>query len=224
MGSQWPFWRARRPVAPPTAGLHAVDVSNFTGALSEHTLMTWRLQHDIGRVIVQAVAPPPGYPPTVTRQQIEACAAAGMPVDVYLYLWTRGDQRADMLSKLALLNGLEQHVGRLWLDVEDTAGATVLGRLTSIRVALAVLDGWSTIHGKPLPGIYTGRWWWTAYLGDSPLFASRLLWCSDYDGVDDPDVFRPFGGWQSCAIKQFRGTSTLAGVGGVDLNIMRKGV
>lgn len=186
--------------------------------------MTWQLQHDVGRVIVQAVDPPPGYPPTMTRQQIEACAAAGMPTDVYMYLWSRGNQRLDMLAKLGLLVGLEQHVGRLWLDVEDTAGATILARLSAIRLAFTVLDEWSMLNGKPRPGLYTGKWWWTAYLGNPPLYAERLLWASQYDGVEDPDVFNPFGGWKSCAIKQYRGSSTLAGVGGVDMNIMRKGV
>ncbi len=183
-------------------------------------LLVWETMHDIGRVIVQAVDPPRGFPPTQTRQQIETCATAGMPTDAYLYLWTRGDQRADMLSKLHLLDGLEQHVDRLWLDVEDTAAATILARLTSIRVALAVLDAWSTHHGKPRPGIYAARWHWTAYLGNTPLYGDRLLWAADYDDVDDPSVFQPFGGWDKCQIKQYKGTSALAGVSGVDLDVM----
>lgn len=185
--------------------------------------MAWQLQHDVGRVIVQAVDPPPGYPPGVTRQQIEACAAVAMPTDVYLYLWTNSNVHADMLAKLALLNGLEQYVGRLWLDVEDTAAASVLTRMTSIRAALAVLDDWSATHQKFRPGIYTGGWWWRDYLANTPLFKDRSLWASQYDGIEDPAVFNAFGGWTSCAIKQYRGTSSLAGVSGVDLNILSEG-
>lgn len=186
--------------------------------------MTWQLQYDVGRVIVQAVDPPPGYPPGVTRQQIEVCAAVGMRTDVYVYLWTNSDVRADMLAKLALLNGLEQYVGRLWLDVEDTAAATVDQRIQSVRRALDVLDAWSRVHGKPLTAIYAARWHWSAYMGNTVEFGERELWTAQYDNIEDPDVFNPFGGWDSCALKQYRGTSNLAGVSGVDLNIMRKGV
>jgi hypothetical protein len=211
-----------RPTFGPikTTRRHAVDVSNYTSPLSESALIQWRDSHDIGLVIVQAINPPAGYPAGQTRQQIEMCVQAGIVTDAYVFLWTNSNVDADMRAKLATLNGLERQVRKLWLDVEDTAGASVDQRLTSIRQALAICDEWSRAHGKPRPGIYTGRWWWRGYLGNTTEFGDRDLWTSQYDGVDDVTVFSPYGGWTSCRIKQHAGTSTLAGVGNVDLNVL----
>jgi Glycosyl hydrolases family 25 len=203
-----------------TTRRHAVDVSNYTSPLSPAALNQWRDVHDIGLVIVQAINPPPGYPAGQTQQQIEACAQAGIITDAYVFLWTHSNVDADMRAKLATLGGLELHVRKLWLDVEDTAGAAVEQRLTSIRQALAVCDGWCKTYGKPRTGIYTGRWWWQGYLGNTTEFGDRDLWASQYDGIDDATVFSPFGGWTACRIKQHAGTSTLAGVGNVDLNVL----
>jgi GH25 family lysozyme M1 (1,4-beta-N-acetylmuramidase) len=210
-----------RPTFGPikTTRRHGVDVSNYTSPLSPAALAEWRDVHDIGLVIVQAINPPSNFPTGKTRQQIEMCAQAGIATDAYVFLWTAAGP-ADIGAKLATLNGLEHHVRKLWLDVEDTAGASIDQRLTSIRQALAVCDEWSKTHGKPRPGIYTGRWWWQGYLGNTTEFGDRDLWTSQYDGIDDATVFSPYGGWKACRIKQHAGTSTLAGVGNVDLNVL----
>jgi hypothetical protein len=200
--------------------MHAVDVSNYTSTLTSSALARWKTQHDIGLVIVQAVDPPVGYPTGRTRQQIEACAVAGIETDVYVYLFVRENVEADMRSKLALLNGLEHMVGRVWVDIEDTSAATVAARVSAIRKALAVTDGWSAAHNKPRTGIYGARWYWTAYLTNTTEFSDRDLWAAQYDGIEDTTVFNPFGGWTRCVLKQYAGTSALAGVTGVDLNVV----
>jgi hypothetical protein len=73
-------------------------------------------------------------------------------------------------------------------------------------------------------GIYTGHWYWSPQSGamhNTTAFAARPLWDSNYDGVYDTTVdFRPYGGWTSATIKQYQGTSTLAGVGNVDLDVL----
>ena len=206
--------------APVIGGRVAVDVSNYTGMLKQGTLLNWKMREDVGLVIVQAIDPPPGYPAGVTRQQIEACAAAGIVTDLYLYLWTHSNVEADMRAKLALTSGLEQHIRKVWLDVEDTAPALVEERIRAVQQALAVLDGWTGAHDKPRAGIYTGGWYWRGYMGNTVEFNDRALWTSQYDGIRDPAVVTLYGGWTSCAIKQFAGTSVLSGQGGVDLNVL----
>jgi GH25 family lysozyme M1 (1,4-beta-N-acetylmuramidase) len=212
-----------RPAATPPKPLlkqHCVDISNYSGPVSQDTLFAWREMHDVGLVIVQAIEPPPNFPAGQTRQQIQACVAAAIPVDAYLFLWTASNVEQDMRTKLALLNGLEHWVRKIWLDVEDTTPASAAQRVSSIRQALAVLDGWALAHARPLPGIYSARWWWTAYIDDTTEFADRQLWTAQYDGIDNTSVFNRFGGWGSCRIKQYAGTSTLAGQGNVDLNVL----
>lgn len=200
--------------------MHCVDISNYTDPLTGEVLTAWQDEHDVGLVICQAVDPPPGYPAGVTRKQIETCVFMDMPTDAYLYLWTNSNVEADMRAKLQLLNGLEQHIGHLWLDVEDVTPASPEQRLRAVRQALAVLDGWCVAHNKPAAGIYTGKWYWHAYLNDPHEFSARALWTSQYDAIDDASVFQPYGGWDRCKIKQYSGSSSLAGINGVDLNIV----
>jgi hypothetical protein len=200
----------------------ACDVSNHQGALSVETLRVWREQHGIELLIVQAVDPPRPWPPSQTRQQIEAAHAAGLAIDVYLWVWTHSLQVADMETKLRLLDGLEPLVGRLWLDAEDTAAATVEQRMGSIERSLQVLDAWSQARGLPLPGIYTGGWWWRGYLANTRQFGDRALWDAEYDGIaDNAQGWHPYGGWTERAIKQYTASGRLPGYGGgLDLNAL----
>jgi hypothetical protein len=186
-----------------------VDISNYTDQLTPDALDAWR-QLGIRRVIVQSLDPPPGYPTGVTRQQVEACQAAGFSVEAYVYLWT--SQPHDIARQLDLLRGLS--LSRVWLDCEDTMAASPAMRVTAIRIGLqAIADAGFAA------GIYTGRWWWTAYAGDPQDFSHLPLWPSTYDGVADrAQGFAAFGGWTEAAMKQYAGTSSLAGIGGLDLD------
>jgi hypothetical protein len=195
--------------------MQAVDVSNHQGALSVATLRTWKDEHDVGLLIVQAVDPSPPWPRSQTRQQIEAAHQAGMAVDAYLWLWTLSDVARDMRNKLALLDGLE--VGRLWLDVEDTESAAVSRRLEAVHQALPELDAWSSARGLPAPGIYTGGWYWKGYMGNTREHAERDLWDADYRGQHS--TFASYGGWTRRAIHQYTGDGRLPGhSGALDLN------
>lgn len=70
-------------------------------------------------------------------------------------------------------------------------------------------------------GIYASAYMWSKIMGglkNCPLFTNLPLWYAHYDGKPGFDDFVPFGGWTRPMIKQFRGTSTLCGVTGVDVN------
>lgn len=199
----------------------AIDVSNYTGALSQPILRAWKDHYDVRLVIIQSINPPAGYPTGVTRQQLEACAQAGIASDVYLYLWTGSNVEADMRNKLALLNGLEHLVRKVWLDVEDDSHSTPLIRSNAVRQALAVIDGWCAAHSKPRGAIYTARWYWPSYMENTTEFSDRQLWDADYDGLEDTEAsWIPYGGWRERRIKQYAGTSALAGQGGIDMNVL----
>jgi hypothetical protein len=49
-------------------------------------------------------------------------------------------------------------------------------------------------------------------------FKELPLWYAHYDGVLSFSDFKPFGGWQKPAIKQYKGSSVLCNVNGLDLN------
>jgi glycosyl hydrolase family 25 len=161
-------------------------------------------------VVVQAIDPPPSYPSSQTVQQLLACQAAGLHTEAYVYLWTSNS--TDITRQLGLLQGLG--VQRVWLDCEDTTAATPLSRVRAIGSGLAQIAA-----AGYAAGIYTGRWWWTQYAGDPTDWASLPLWASIYDGKPDlASGFVPFGGWQEVTMKQYSGTSSLGGIGGIDLD------
>lgn len=192
----------------------AVDASNYTAPMTPELLAGWKAE-GVGLVIVQAVNPPAGYPPGVTRQQIQACLDAGFVVDAYVWLWFDADI-SDIIQKLALLSGL--NVRRLWLDVEDTAASKYSDSDCQAKVSAALVEC-DTISPIEHPtGIYTGRWFWAdpRYMANTPAFSDRSLWDSDYDGVVDAGNFHPYGGWTQRAIKQYAGTQ----LAGTDLNVL----
>ncbi len=61
----------------------------------------------------------------------------------------------------------------------------------------------------------------TLAVGNGTDFANRPLWTCECDGIPHVDTVSLYGGWQRAAIKQWQGTSTLAGVKIVDLNVVR---
>jgi hypothetical protein len=198
----------------------AVDMSNYTSELTPTALEGLR-SAGVGHVIIQAIDPPPGYPVGRTRAQVQACIDAGLTVDAYVWLWFDLDI-ADVRRKLRLLDGLS--IRQLWLDVEDTAAVKYDQPTTEAKIAeaLAECDAYPTLS-RERTGVYSGRWFWAdrRYVANSTTFSDRELWDANYDDVADAALgFAPYGGWQRVAIKQYRGTSVLAGIGGLDLNVL----
>lgn len=197
----------------------AIDISNYSGALSADEVQGL-LQAGVELVIVQAVDPAPPFPMGQTREQVQTLLAAGFTVDAYVWLWFDADI-SDVRGKLALLNGFP--IRRLWLDVEDTAARKYDQPTTEAKVqaALAELDGFPASAGGA--GIYTGGWFWQnrLYMDNTETFKTRPLWDAHYDGIPDAcQGFIPYGGWTDASIKQYQGTTTLAGIPNVDLDVL----
>ncbi len=197
----------------------AVDVSNYTDALTAEEVQALK-DAGVGLVIVQAVDPPAGYPAGKTRDQIEVCLAGGLAVDAYVWIWFDMDS-SDIQRKLSLLDGLA--IRQLWLDVEDTAASKYDAATCEQKVAdaLALCDAYGTTSNQV--GVYTGLWFWTdrRYMGNTVAFASRELWDAHYDLIPDSAVgFVPYGGWTTPRIKQYQGSTSLAGIAGLDLNVL----
>jgi hypothetical protein len=200
--------------------VRAVDISNYTGPILADHVAAWR-GLGVGVVQVQAIDPPPQYPPGVTAQQLATLRAAGMDAEAYIYLWF--DDVSLVRRGLALLQG--SSIRRIWLDIEDDAAQKYNPADTEARVqqALDACDTFGAGLGLPQTGIYTGNWFWTdaRYMANTQRFSDRLLWDAHYDGIADATQnFAPYGGWTSCAIKQYIGTSELAGVGHLDQSVL----
>lgn len=224
MGAQSLLLGGTGPTTPPQTLLtrHAVDVSNYTAFLGLTSTLTWKNDYDIGLVIVQSLDAE-RFPQSRTIQQLIVCHAAGIPTDLYVYpFFANGAQDCATRLREALSAGVA--IRRVWLDVEDVDPSqrawTPQQRVDMVSQWLATCDSFNA-RIRPA-GIYTGRWYWDDpnYMAGSTAFSDRPLWAAQYDGIDDTNVFTPFGGWSTCAIKQYRGTTTLAGIGGVDLDVL----
>jgi hypothetical protein len=212
------------PEQPPTLLLpRAVDVSNYTSALTVSALNNWRNQYDIGLVIVQSLDAE-RFPHSKTVTQLLACQMVGIATDIYVYpFFANGVGDCAMRLNEARKAGVP--IRRVWLDVEDVDPSqrawTPSQRIDMVRRWLEACDAFPA-SVRPA-GVYSGRWYWASpsYMDNSTAFSDRPLWDSDYDGV--PDVnhgFTPYGGWTSRAIKQHIGSSVLGGVSGVDQNVL----
>src|SRR6266849_3280577 len=131
--------RSNLPPPPPHVGpTLAADPANYTGAISRASLTQWR-NAGYGLVLVEAIDPPPAYPPSVTGQQIDMAVSCGLAVDAYIYCWW---DMARLQRDVATLGG--RQVNRIWLDVEESSGlpASMAARIAFVNQALAVLDAY----------------------------------------------------------------------------------
>jgi GH25 family lysozyme M1 (1,4-beta-N-acetylmuramidase) len=200
-----------------------VDVSNYSSELTPQALEAWKA-NGVGVVIVQAF--PWNYRQYQQQQrQITQCRAAGLRVEAYIYDYLAGPGWRD-----ACLQGLQgSGVLRVWADEEDVTpeaqALQLFERIAAITGTLQAIE-----QAGYTSGIYTGAWWWSGSkdkhgnwtggtMNNTTIFQHYPLWAAEYDGIADTSAFTPFGGWDHCQMKQYAGTSVLAGVSGVDLDV-----
>lgn len=187
-----------------------VDVANYAGRLSAATVACWAAQgitHAVIRLSLEDQARI-----ALARQQIAACRDGGLGISGYIWGYLRDDPGAAMGAALLTYSDLDL---TMWaLDIEETsAPKDARANADWTGGALATLDAAGVRYC-----LYTARWYWTAWLGDTTEFAHVPLWVADWDGVADLGRWRRFGGWAEAVGKQHVGDTQLCGVG-VDLNV-----
>lgn len=124
---------------------------------------------------------------------------------------TAVDQARYFVSKTGSMNG----GGDLppMLDLEDTDTNLTSGQIVEwSRIWLGEVE---RLTGRR-PIIYTGRWYWSGYLGSNLGLNDYRLWLSDYNGQSAPT--HTIAGW-NWTIWQFTSTGSVPGiVGNVDVN------
>jgi hypothetical protein len=172
----------------------ARDFSNYTHDAPPDAVQKYR-DAGVTRIITQSIKPWPQYPPSTTLNHIDTFKPAGFDVQAYVWLWfTSGVD--DINRKLDLIEG--KGVWAVWLDVEDieTVGPTrdsneLRRRADIVWQCLNAI--WSRGYAT---GIYTGKWYWDAYMGGMTEFADAgvRLWAAQYGDYSFED-FISFGGW-----------------------------
>lgn len=170
----------------------AVDVAHWAGDIST---TTWKRVLDAG--VSRVVCGTQNH--ARTRQQLVAARLAGCSDrEAYTYVYFAGNAAEQVRRDVALVKPLG--VKRLWIDCEDVVpGMTQDEYVRAIAGAVAIVEA-----GGLEAGIYTARWWWLAYTGNSSAFKDRAWWTAQWDGVDDLARVTRYGGWTTAAMKQYR--------------------
>lgn len=154
--------------------------------------------------------------PNITHQQYHACQLNQFPVvGLYVFVyWDSEDSR-----RIAEANQLAAEFGLpVWIDCEwDKVGFPGSGPAPNPATILTLIQHYKDELGSAYAGIYTGRWWWVPYTGDSQQFSGDKLWYAAYS-TPSFDDFHPFGGWVRPVIWQYSSDGT-QGVN-ADLNLM----
>lgn len=181
--------------APLSEGdaVFAVDVSHWSETVAATEVDCWwdrGIRHVIAGTQDRRIA----------RQQLDRAIQGGMTVDAYVYLHWDQDVTTQVEEALATVE--DRPIGRLWLDVEESAGGYSAAALEAM-----IQEGLDAC-GQTACGIYTGAWWWNRYLPGSTAFADRDLWYALYDGEPSMDTWTRdrFGGWTTPFGKQWNDT------------------
>lgn len=183
----------------------AVDLSNFTTWPFKQEHAQCFYNNGVRRAIIQAVQGGGKYPPGHTAEQLQACA--GVLENHGYVLPFNGDGLNNLRAKHALTNGFR--IGQWWADFEEPMG------IDYVRFVLREMDTWQA--DDMLTGIYSAGWWWGPNLPGVTEFNNRKLWAMQRDLTK---VFEPFGGWPTCAMRQYALDANLCGISGIDISII----
>lgn len=202
-----------------------LDCSNWTDTFDVAFVERCRDELNIKAWAVQGVNPPPEYPPSKTRAQLDILRqVSGIAVVGYVYPFF-GNGPDDCRPRLALFDGYESLLRDLYLDFEDvTSPLSVTIKVQLLQSWLEDCDAYSARLGSRT-GIYTGMGVWdemgfssnpnTSYLD----LNTRNSWWSNFNGkreLTPPNR----GGWTECVIHQFIGSTSIYGVNGFDLSVI----
>jgi GH25 family lysozyme M1 (1,4-beta-N-acetylmuramidase) len=177
----------------------ALDISNWGGFLGADTVRIWK-EYRVSRIVVGV-----SHKWELARQQLIAVTEGGLEAEAYIYMYWGQDPAVQVEYARQACNGLP--VRRLWVDFEDDA-APKDGPAKVKAWIYRCLDAAAAL-GFPL-GIYTAWWWWTVWADNTDDFCNYPLWVAAYDGKANLE-FPHFGGWQTCALKQYAGTTDFCG-------------
>ena len=149
----------------------------------------------------------------------EGAKAAGIARGAYHFARPRyplSTAASDARTFASLLIAQKGSTGELTpaLDIEVTGGL-------SPTALTAWIDAWLKEATRALgrrPAIYSGRGFWTSYLGDTTKFKGYPLWMANHTSASAP-VALP-GGWGAWSYWQYSASGKVAGINGlVDLSL-----
>lgn len=198
--------------------IRAIDVSEWGGPMGE---AQWKAAYGAGfrLAIIQAWGggPTPGGANEYCAQQLKGARGAGMITAIYLVVPPDTTTRTEFLIEAAKeAAGSEyQHIKFVAMDIEDARGRPLHPTKPKERLGDAI----SHVKDKPVV-IYSSLSMWSKVMRGALGFEQYALWDARYDELAELDTnWVPYGGWKQRAMKQYKGTTLVAGNISADLNI-----
>jgi len=111
----------------------------------------------------------------------------------------------------------------IWLDVEGGPQYWSKSTAANIKFLEQMFTAAKAYQPKYNLGIYTSASQWSPIVGSSYSGGKNFpLWYAAYNNIQNFNDFRPFAGWTAATLHQWKGDTTLCGVG-LDLNIIPYG-
>lgn len=182
--------------------ISGLDISNHQGELSVNWFRA-RLAEGWQHFIIRGGLERQAFRDLARRQAINAMDAGGT-IDFYHWIYFSADNPVRLAQDaVATFGDLDR--GIHWLDIEDPG--YVLSPVENVQWLHRCVQEFELADRQV--GIYTGRWFWVPYMGNSREFTHLALWTADYDGVPDLRVWRRYGGWELVVGKQYGDTGGL---------------
>ncbi len=191
--------------------MRGIDVSNYQPADLTELIRVNKAEHVVVRLSTESQDHFDIAVAQLKSAKANGCSLSG-------YIWCYWDMSPEWLIASALdvlgAAGLgPPDVGTIWLDVEERGPATG---------SIALIWPWLNAAIKAVQddgyrvGIYTGKWFWDAFMPGVAVYGLLPLWVADYNNKPDLDVAL-FGGWQRCAGHQYSAD-------GIDLDVFDESV
>lgn len=203
----------------PENQIHALDVSEYGGLIKDSQ---WKAAYDAGfrLAIVQAWGggPVPGGKNAYCAEQLAGARKAGMMTAIYLWLPPDTTAQTHLLIQAAkdAAGDEYQHIKFVAMDIEGDE------KLHPEAPAARLHNAISNVKDKPVV-IYSSAYMWGKVMGKSTALSQYPLWDARYDELPELDTnWVPYGGWIQRAMKQYQGTTSVAGIS-ADLNVVHLG-
>lgn len=190
----------------------ALDISHFTESTSGP--LTTRQLSDAWDLGVRAFRPSIANQDVAVRQ-IDAIVNHGDATGQKFNIWTyryyyfgmslvQADEDKAFIQRV---RDLKYNIQLHGIDIEDTnPDINTPARIREIEVLIQQFEGFCPTD------LYTACWYWTYYIGNTPVFNFMPLWFAGWDGIPNLEVNPSFGGYTKGHMKQYAGNQYFAGI------------
>lgn len=194
-------------LAAGAAAAYGVDISSPLDLGTAQCMV----QNGVSFAIVRGWCSFGGFDSNVAGSVANLWSAGAAHVDTYMFPCAGQDPASQVNSFVSQLSSNGVQYGMIWLDIEtnpsDGCGWSDATDNCNFFSGLANALNSAGVNW----GTYSSPYEWSNIMGGCTAGSSNPLWYADWDGEQNFDNYPGFGGWNTPAMKQFTGDTSLCG-------------